>query len=93
MCVYLQERICEESASFELSSYDLSSCIQETDRLLTKTVEIEQLNKDFRDDNAAGRFLQLTKKVLGAYAICSTFSQTFKELVSQESSNFSHNLC
>ena len=55
--VHLQERVCEESASFELSSYDISSCIQETDRLLTKTVEVEELNKDFRDDNAAGRFL------------------------------------
>ncbi|XP_072015977.1 regulator of telomere elongation helicase 1-like [Amphiura filiformis] len=47
------ERICEESASFEFSSADLASCISETDQLLKRTVEVEELNKDFRDDNAA----------------------------------------
>ncbi|XP_071807478.1 regulator of telomere elongation helicase 1-like [Asterias amurensis] len=47
------EKMCEESASFDLTSYDLASCVEETDHLLKKTVEVEMSNQGFRADSDA----------------------------------------
>ena len=49
--------MCEESASFDLTSYDLASCVEETDHLLKKTVEVEMSNQGFRADSDAGKRL------------------------------------
>ncbi|XP_038057615.1 regulator of telomere elongation helicase 1-like isoform X2 [Patiria miniata] len=48
------ERMCEESASFDLTSFDLASCVEETDHLLKKTVEVEMCNQQFRAADAGG---------------------------------------
>ncbi|XP_072170315.1 regulator of telomere elongation helicase 1-like [Diadema setosum] len=44
------EKMCEESASFDLTSFDLASCVEETDHLLKRTVEVTMLNERYHGD-------------------------------------------
>ncbi|XP_041483809.1 regulator of telomere elongation helicase 1-like isoform X1 [Lytechinus variegatus] len=48
------ERMCEESASFDLTSFDLASCVEETDHLLKKTVEVTMLNERYHGEGVGG---------------------------------------
>ncbi|XP_022092483.1 regulator of telomere elongation helicase 1-like isoform X2 [Acanthaster planci] len=48
------EKMCEESASFDLTSFDLASCVEETDHLLKKTVEVDMCNQQFRAADSGG---------------------------------------
>ncbi|XP_077866883.1 regulator of telomere elongation helicase 1-like, partial [Saccoglossus kowalevskii] len=50
------EKMCEESVSFDFTSYDLASCIDETSKLLEKNVEVESLNQQFNTDSSAVDF-------------------------------------
>lgn len=42
-----QEKMCEESASFDLTSFDIASCIEVVGQLLERTTEVNTLNEQF----------------------------------------------
>ncbi|XP_077991647.1 regulator of telomere elongation helicase 1-like [Glandiceps talaboti] len=50
------EKMCEESVSFDFTSYDMASCVNETSKLLEKNVEVEKLNQQFNTDSSACDF-------------------------------------
>ncbi|XP_071836149.1 regulator of telomere elongation helicase 1-like isoform X2 [Apostichopus japonicus] len=41
------EKMCEESASFDLTSFDIASCIEVVGQLLERTTEVNTLNEQF----------------------------------------------
>ncbi|XP_066274756.1 regulator of telomere elongation helicase 1-like [Branchiostoma lanceolatum] len=46
------EKMCEESSSFDLTSYDLASCVEELDNLHKSVAEIEVLNEKFQTESS-----------------------------------------
>ncbi|XP_071964337.1 regulator of telomere elongation helicase 1-like isoform X2 [Antedon mediterranea] len=54
------EKLCEESASFDLSSVELASCIQEVGALLDKVVESEHAPKTFSAEGDSGEDFDTT---------------------------------
>ncbi|XP_035666303.1 regulator of telomere elongation helicase 1-like isoform X1 [Branchiostoma floridae] len=46
------EKMCEESSSFDLTSYDLASCVEELDNLHKSVAEIEVLNEKFHTESS-----------------------------------------
>lgn len=58
---FFQERICEDSASFELSSVDLATAIEETTQLGVKLTEMVSTDMDTGDteDTATSRCTHL----------------------------------
>ncbi|KAI8485458.1 Regulator of telomere elongation helicase 1 [Branchiostoma belcheri] len=46
------EKMCEESSSFDLTAYDLASCVEELDNLHKSVAEIEVLNEKFHTESS-----------------------------------------
>lgn len=53
-----QEKICEESASFDLSSLDLATAIEETTKLAERVAELSSLETEFSqvEDSPIGNY-------------------------------------
>ncbi|XP_070556036.1 LOW QUALITY PROTEIN: regulator of telomere elongation helicase 1-like [Ptychodera flava] len=50
------EKMCEESVSFDFTSYDMASCVSETSKLLEKNLQVDSLNQQFNTDSSVSEF-------------------------------------
>lgn len=50
LCLFVQEKTCEESTSFDLTPYDVASAVAAVDRLLVEKVKESGLGETVAED-------------------------------------------